>query len=276
MTDLNDKLLGTEQSSLGDIQAETQRQQDLVAAIFSSHAPTEPATGMGLLEQGQRWSAGIAAYRGNGLSHAIAALRIQFPTVLAMLGDTAFDAVCARHWRQRPPRQGDLAKVGTEFATTVAELNELAPWPWLADSARLDWALWQVLFEPSALLTETDLRRLANDDPGQLRIQLAAGTRFIQSPWPLVTLRQLNLAPEPDSQALQEVLLAPKEYAWVWREGYEAHCMAIPACEAAWIIAIQSCPSLDAALDSTSDEMDFSAWLNNAVRHGWIDHVQAL
>ncbi|MHB1676251.1 MAG: HvfC/BufC family peptide modification chaperone [Sulfuriferula sp.] len=275
MTYLSDKLLGTEQSPPWDIQAEMQRQQDLVAAIFSSRAPTEPATEMGLLEQGQLWSAGIAAYRGNGLSHATAALRVQFPTVLAMLGDTAFDAVCARHWRQRPPRQGDLAKVGTEFAETIAELSELAPWPWLADSARLDWALWQVLFEPSALLTETDLHRLANDEPTQLRIQLAAGTRLIQSPWPLVALRHLHRTPEPDTQVLQDALLLPGEYAWVWREGFEAQCMAIPAYEAAWIHALQSCPSLDAALDIAPGEMDFSAWLNNAVRHGWIDHVQA-
>lgn len=276
MTRLNNELSSTEKLTALGWQTETHRQQALVSAIFSPCAPTEPPAEIGLLQQGQRWSAGIAAYRGNGLAHATAALRIQFPAVLAMLGDTAFDAVCARHWRNRPPRQADLAKTGTEFAETITGQSELAPWPWLADSARLDWALWQVLSDSPPHLTEADLQRLVNDEPAQLRIHLAAGTRLIQSPWPLVTLRQLHLLPESDTQTLQKALQLPGESAWVWREGFEAQCQTIPACEVLWIHALQSCSSLDAALDVAPNDVDFSAWLNQAVRHGWIDCIQAL
>ena len=263
------------ESSAG-VHAEKQRQQSLVAAIFSLYPPVEPSPDLRLLWQGQRWRDGIAAYRGNGLTHATAALRIQFPTVLAMLGEAAFDAVCARHWRTRPPEQGDLAKIGTAFAQTIAEVEELSAWPWLTDSARLDWAFWHVLFDPPALPTPDDLQRLVNVDPAGLRIHLAAGTRLIQSAWPVLALRQLHRGPEIDVQALQAALQLSGECVWVWREDFEARGVALPACEAAWINALQSCPSLDAAFDATPDEMDFSAWLHNAIRHGWIDRVQAL
>lgn len=259
-----------------NIQTELQRQCQFMYAIFSDHVPTEPATELGLLQHGQLWSAGIAAYRGNGLAHATAALRVQFPTLLAMLGETAFDAVCARHWRSRPPRQGDLAKIGTEFADTIAGLSDLIPWPWLADSAKLDSALWQVLFDAPSRFIEADLQRLVNHEPVHLRIHLAPGTRLIQSPWPLFTLRQLHGSPESDILALQAALQLPGESVWVWREGYKAHCCTIPTCEVLWMHALQTCSSLDAALDVAPNELDFSSWLNRAVQHGWIDYVKVI
>lgn len=257
------------------ISEETLRQQQLLAAIFTPQFPGEPSSDLHLLQPEQTWPAGIAAYRGNGLGHATAALRIQFPTILAMLGNTAFEAVCVRHWRTRPPEQGDLAKVGNSFAQTITEIEELTPWPWLTDCARLDWAHWHVLFDPPTRLTEMDLNRLITTEPTALRIHLATGTRLISSPWPIVTLRQLHHLPETDSQALQTTLQQPGEHAWVWREDFEAHYKAIATSEAAWISALQSCSTLDAAFDATPGEMDVSAWLHNATIHGWIDHVEA-
>lgn len=275
MREIN-KPIDTAMAPAANIRAELQRQCHLIDAIFSAHAPTEPAPELGIRQYGTLWSAGIAAYRGNGLAHATAALRVQFPTLLAMLGDSAFDAVCVRHWRSRPPRQGDLAKIGAEFADTIAGLSELAPWPWLADSAKLDSALWQVLFDAPSRFNEADLQHLVNHEPVHLRIHLAPGTRLIQSPWPLFTLRQLHCSPEPNINALQDALQRSGESVWIWREGYEAKCCVIPEYEVLWMHALQTCASLDAALDVAPNELDFAGWLNRAVQHGWIDYIEVI
>lgn len=257
-------------------QAEAQRQRDLLTALFAPQAVAEPDASLGLLQQGAAWRAGLAAYRCNGLAHATNALRVQCPTVLAMLGEQAFDAICARHWCSRPPRGGDLAWVGEDFALTLTEQDDLRPWPWLADCARLDLALWQVLFEPPAAFAAPDLQRLAEGDPARLQLRLAAGTRRLQSPWAIVTLRALHSQPATDSTALRAALQQPGETAWVWREGLQAQCLALTTEQGAWLHALQRCASLDAAIDAAPPTFDLAAWLRDAVQHGWLDSVAPL
>ncbi|WP_031406560.1 DNA-binding domain-containing protein [Thiomonas sp. FB-Cd] len=257
-------------------QREARRQRSLLAAVFAPQPTPAPSDELAIRQRGARWQAGLSAYRTNGVAHAIEALRAQFPTVLAMLGEQAFEAVCMRHWRSHPPRQGDLAWVGIDFPQSLAVLDELLPWPWLADCARLDLALWQVLFEPRPGLKQDDLQRLAAQDPMDLNMQLAPGTRLLASPWPIVTLRRLHCEPEPDALALRTALQQPGETAWVWREGLQAQCSALAPIEVQWISALQTSPTLAAALDVVQDDFDLAAWLHLAVVHGWLESVQDL
>jgi hypothetical protein len=257
-------------------QREAQRQCSLLAAVLAPQPTITPADELAVRQRGARWQAGLSAYRTNGVAHAVDALRAQFPTVLAMLGEPAFEAVCMRHWHSHPPKQGDLAWVGVDFPQTLAVLDELLPWPWLVDCARLDLALWQVLFEPPPGLKQDDLQRLAANDPLRLHMELAPGTRLIESPWPIVTLQRLHCEPEPDSLALRTAVEQPGETAWVWREGLLAQCHALTPTEAQWISALQASPTLDAALDVVSDDFDLSAWLHLAVVHGWLECVHEL
>lgn len=258
--------------------AEARRQRALLTALFAPRAAATPDPALGLRQQGAAWDAGLAAYRGNGLAHAVNALRAQFPTVLAMLGGAAFDAVCARHWRRRPPLQGDLAWVGGEFPQTLAEQDDPQPWPWLADCARLDLALWQVLFDPPAAFGETDLRMLAEGDPASLRLRLAQGTRLLESPWPIVTLwrahRQARAQSGPG--ALRAAMRQPGETALVWREGLRTQCAELAPEDARWLRALRTRPTLGSALDAVTDDFDIGAWLQTAVSHGWLDGVAAV
>ena len=257
-------------------QAEAQRQRALLTALFAPQATATPDPALGLRQQGAAWDAGLAAYRGNGLAHATNALRTQFPTVLAMLGGAAFDAVCARHWRRRPPLLGDLAWVGGEFPQTLAEQDDLQPWPWLADCARLDLALWQVLFDPPAAFGERDLRMLAEGDPALLRLRLAQGTRLLESPWPVVTLWHVHRQAQPDPEALRAAMRQPGEAAWVWREGLQTQCAELAPEEARWLRALRTRPTLGGALNAVADDFDIGAWLQTAVSHGWLDGVAAV
>ena len=259
--------------------SEARRQQELIAAIFSGQAPDAPCTGV--LQNGARWRAGLAAYRGNGRTHACNALRVQFPTILAMLGDAAFDALCAHYWRGCPPRRGDLAWVGEELPAFIETQDSLSEWPWLPDCARLDWAVWQLSGAPPATFTEDDLRRLIDGDPASLSFRLSASVRRLPSAWPIVTFHEAHRVAQPDWEAVRQAVAHKRgQTAWIWRpHGDFATMPAVASLDAAtdrWIDALEDGKTLDLALDSAGEEFEFGAWLEQAVGHGWLDGVVAV
>lgn len=256
--------------------SEAQRQRELIDAIFSPQAPDAPCADT--RQSGARWRAGLAAYRGNGRAHACNALRVQFPTVLAMLGTEPFDGLCAHYWRACPPRRGDLAWVGEELPAFIETLETLAEWPWLADCARLDWAVWRIAGTAPANFSEDDLRRLVDGDPATLVLRLSPGVRRLPSAWPIVTLHEAHHMTHPDWAAVARVIAQRHaQTAWVWRPHDDlAAAPTVEMLEAAsdrWVAALDAGHTLDTALDAAGERFDFAAWLEQAIRHGWIDGV---
>lgn len=256
--------------------SEAQRQRELIDAIFSPQAPD--AACAGVRQSDARWRAGLAAYRGNGRAHARNALHAQFPTVLAMLGAEAFDALCFSYWRARPPRRGDLAWVGEELPAYIETLETLTEWPWLPDSARLDWAVWQMSGAAPAKFTEDDLRRLIVGDPGTLVLRLSASVRRLHSTWPILTLHEAHHVTDPDWEAVTRAIAQKHaQTVWVWRPHDDiAAAPAVEPLDAAsdrWIAALDAGHTLDIALDAAGEAFDFAAWLEQAIRHGWIEGV---
>ncbi|MGE5320398.1 MAG: putative DNA-binding domain-containing protein [Hyphomicrobiaceae bacterium] len=256
--------------------SEAQRQRELIEAIFAPRPPD--ASCAGVRQSGSRWRAGLAAYRGNGRAHACNALRVQFPTVLAMLGAETFDALCFSYWRACPPRRGDLAWVGEELPAFIETLEGLGKWPWLADCARLDWAVWQIPGASPAHFAESDLRRLVDADPALLRLKLSPGVRWLPSAWPIVTLYEAHRQRHPDWDAVTRSLAQNRaQSAWAWRpHGDLAAAPAVESLDAAtdrWIAALSAGYTLDAALDAAGEGFDFPTWLERAVRQGWLDGV---
>ena len=255
---------------------EAQRQRELIDAIFS---PQAKATSCADARQsGARWRAGLAAYRGNGRTHACNALRVQFPTVLAMLGAETFDALCAHYWHNCPPRRGDLAWVGEELPAFIGTLETLAEWPWLADCARLDWAVWQIAAAAPAKFSGDDLRRLIDGDPGTLALRLSPSVRRLSSTWPVVTLYEAHHVTHPDWEAVTwAIAQGHAQTAWVWRSHDDlAAAPAVEVLDAAserWIAALDAGHTLDIALDAAGERFDFTAWLEQAIRQGWLDAV---
>lgn len=256
-------------------QAEAQRQQALLQALFAVQVDAQPAPQLDVRQRGVRWRAGLQAYRGNGFGHARLALRSQFPTVLAMLGEDAFDALVARYRRDFPPRSGDLAAVGSRFPRVLAAHPDLIAWPWLAASARLDWARWQLRCAAPARLQQADLERLTQADAQQLRLRLAAGTRLLHSRWPIHTLWQLHQAPHPDALALRAALHAAGEWVWLWRADTQIASRVLDAAEATWLRALRR-GSLAQALRQVPAQFDVAGWLQQAVAQGWLDRVVLL
>lgn len=260
---------GTHPSGDAAREHESARQQQLLDALLGSGCarPHDLLPG---------WQRGVAAYRANAAAHAAEVLRAQYPTALAMLGAEAFDSLSAAHWQACPPTRGDLARFGGQFPLWLEQRQDLAPWPWLHDCTRLDQALWQVQFAPPSRLCDADLRRLADSDPDSLVLRLAPATQMVASSWAIVRLRELHAASEADLDAIAHALHSGAQTAWVWRQGFERHCIALDAAATRWMRALREGPTLGAALTRTGDDFDVGAWLAQAVRAGWIDGVDAV
>jgi len=255
---------------------EAHRQQLLLRALWrrTDDAPLAPW----LRESPARRAQGLGAYRANGVALAARALAAAYPTVAALVGDEAMTAIAALHWQRCPPACGDLAQFGAALPEALAADERLAELPYLADVARLDWALHRCEAAADHDPPIAGLARLGDHDPAALRLHLRPGTAVIESCWPIVTIwRAHHDAAEGDRFAAPRDALAraEAEAAIVWRRGFRALVEALTPAQARFTAALLAPLDLAAALDAAGADFAFEPWLLRALRDGWLTAVIA-
>jgi len=99
-----------------------------------------------------------AVYANGVILGAVRALEDNYPTIVTMLGDEAFEAAAVQHVRAHPPTDPVLALYGADFPDWLARFTPFADWPWLGPVARLDRAWTEAHLAPDApVLTVRDL-----------------------------------------------------------------------------------------------------------------------
>lgn len=253
--------------------AEAERQRALLGAII---APRADAAGLGLLETGERAARGLAAYRANAEALAERALGVAFGSVRAMLGDEDFTHLAAEFWRAHPPQRGDVGEWGAELAGWLEQHPALARWPYLADCARLDFAMHGIERAADASVDTGSLALLAEVDPQRLRVVLTPGTAMVSSRWPIVTIHRAHRSGADADFALARDAIAREcaQHALVRRDGWRAAVDELDEAEASWTASLLAGANLASALDSAAPAFDFAAWLARAVRHRWLTRVE--
>jgi hypothetical protein len=253
---------------------EAQRQALLLRALWRQ-APDAALSGW-LRDAPARLARGLSAYRSNGAAIAARSLAAAFPTVAQLVGAESFDALAAAFWHAEPPVRGDLAEHGAGLPAFIAADAQLADVPWLADCARLDWAVHRAEASADAAEAGAGLDRLATEDPATLCLRLQPGTALIDSPWPIATLWQAHRSDAEDRFAAVRNALAEGrgEATLVWRAGWRAQVAALPAADAAFTQALLAGRPLAAALDAAGADFNFEPWLLDALRHGRLAAVQ--
>ncbi len=223
---------------------------------------------------------GLLAYRTNGLALAERALAAAYPVLAQLLGDDNFAALARHFWLSAPPLRGDLGQWGGGLPAFVEAASQLADEPYLGDVARVEWALHQAATAADVVADPSSFAWLASMDPSVISLQLAAGVRVVQSPYPVASLVNAHRAAQPDLTAVAGRLQAGvAEHALVWRRGFMPSVMAVTAAEARLLQSLQQGESLDAALGATLAqfaEFDFSDWLARAVSLGLVLGVTRL
>ena len=217
---------------------------------------------------------GLKAYQSNGHALACRALAATYPVLAQLLGEDSFAALARAFWHQQPPVRGDMAQWGEGLADFVAGSAQLADEPYLADVARVEWALHQCASAPDAVMAPDSFALLMTCDPDTLELALAPGCALVASPWPVVSIVGAHLQQQPDFDTVGRQLRAGvAQRALVWREGLRPRLRETTAEEAAFIAALLGGQALGPALDRAG-ALDFNAWLAQAVQTGLLLGVQ--
>lgn len=251
---------------------EALRQQMMLRALLGDARPGVLA---GWCRDGERFTRGLQAYRANAGALAERALAAAYPTLQQLLGDESFAAMARAFWHRHPPERGDIATWGGHLAAFVADAEQLAEEPYLADVARLEWAVHGATNAADGESAPHGLERLADADPAQLRLLARPGTALVESRHPIVTIWQAHRAEATADgdrfAAVRQAFAAGRaETALVWRQGLRVQVAALEPGDARFTTVVLAGHPLAAALAACPSPFDFTAWLVAALQRGWL------
>lgn len=202
-------------------------------------------------------AARLRVYRHHVFESLGAALAATFPTVQAVVGADFFRGLARAFVGQSPPCQPVLAEYGAGFPAFVGGHDAIRDLPYLADVARLDWAL-NLAFHASVGggLTAADLAAIPADRLPVLRLGLAPGTFLVASPYPL---DRIWLASQPGAAADPVDLAAGGARLLVLRKPDDAAFVALSTGEAAFVAGLGEGLSLEEAACRAGTDFDLSA-----------------
>lgn len=257
---------------MNGLQKEALRQQMLLRALWRDARPGVVA---GWMRDGPRFARGLQAYQANAGALAERALGAAFPTVLQLVGDESFAALARTFWRGHPAERGDIAEWGAGLPGFIEADAQLADEPYLADVARVDWAVHRSERAADGTAVPEGLDRLAGADPARLRIVLQPGTAIVASRHPVVAIWQAHRSDAADRFApVREAFAAGRgENALVTRDGWRADVRAVDAAGARFIAALLAAQPLSVALAEAGDGFAFEPWLLDALQRNAIAAV---
>jgi Putative DNA-binding domain len=255
------------------VDKEALRQRMLLRMLWADAGP-DVLSGW-LRDARPRASRGLQAYRAHAGALAERALAAAYPTVAQLVGDESFAALARALWFAQPPQHGDIAQWGEGLAAFIEAAPQLAEEPYLADVARLDWAVHRAeqAAERGPVL---GLEQLAQADPAWLRLRLAEGLALCASAHPVASIWQAHRSSAEDRFAGVRAAFAAGrgEHALVWRDGFQARVQALPDADARFMQALLQAQPLDAALDAAGTGFAFEHWLPRALQCGWLAAVE--
>jgi len=138
-------------------------------------------------------AARLGVYRHHVLTSLTAALEATFPVVVRLVDARFFRYAADRYVRAHPPAGPCLFEYGASFPEFLAAFPPCRQLVYLADVARLEWAMNVALHAADAApLTAEAMRALAPGAVGDLALDLHPSVRLLRSPWPVDRIWRAN------------------------------------------------------------------------------------
>jgi hypothetical protein len=202
-------------------------------------------------------AARLRIHRHHVLDSLASALAATFPTVQAVVGADFFSGLARAFIVRSLPNQPVLAEYGAGLPAFIASHAAARDLPYLADVARLDWALNLAFHAPAGgRLAAADLAGTPADRLPALQLALAPGTALVSSPYPL---DRIWAASQPGAPAAPVDLDGGGAQLLVLRRPDDAAFVALSAGEAAFVAAVGEGLSLEEAAGRPGAGFDLSA-----------------
>ena len=158
---------------------------------------------LGIVANGLRADQRLRIYRNNAVVGFAKAMQATFPALVRLGGADWFNQMARAYQRAHPSRSGDLNDVGGDFPAFLADHLSGGEYAYFSDVALLEWNYQQCLGESAVLPDHLDRLPLhLQDDLSQLRFQVAAPTRAIESIYPLFEIWNQNRSDGEQSRAI--------------------------------------------------------------------------
>lgn len=202
----------------------------------------------------------FSVYRNNIIVSLKDAMNDGFPAVASLVGDAFFAAMSDVYIRQNPPKSPVLALYGADFPEFITGFEPAASLPYLADVARLEFAL--RLAYHCADATPVEAQAFANASIFSATLTLAPTVSTLCSPYPVTQIRAAALGgPQPTGSA-EDVLIT--------RPDLDPIATAFPSGAAAIIDALQAGLPFGEAIEAGPDGLDLPVFIGALISGGAI------
>jgi hypothetical protein len=166
-------------------------QSGLRRAIIDGNAPS--AVIGALTAKGADPHARLGIYRNNTFISLTEALKAIYPVVVRLVDLRFFGYLAHEFIKAQPPREARLAVYGSGFAAFIAQFPACRGLPYLADVARLEWAVNQAVCSGERLaLGAGALARVPGPFVAESHVVLQPSVRFAVSRWPVLDIWRTN------------------------------------------------------------------------------------
>lgn len=215
-------------------------------------------------------AARIAVYRATVQGSLIEVLGAAFPVVRRVVGDGFFRSLAGRFAAAAPPAVPQLSVYGGNFADFIAREDVGRRLPYLADTARLEWARGESYFAADAApLDPARLAALSPDVLAQTILRWHPATRLVTSAFPIHHIWEIN---QPEVDDIPQIDFAESQSVLVSRRGHQIMTRAIIAADAAFMAAVASGKNLGEAADAAL-KADAAFDLQSALQAHFINGV---
>jgi hypothetical protein len=163
-----------------------------LALLGGNDAPARARIRGDGLEPGAR----LGIYRHHVVTTLTAALQATFPVVCRLVDERFFAYAADRYVQAEPPSGPCLFEYGAGFPDFLAEFPPCRPLPYLADVARLEWAMQRALHAADA--TPLPMRAIQGAGPelaASLTLRLDPSVSLLRSSYPIDRIWRAN---QPD------------------------------------------------------------------------------
>jgi hypothetical protein len=193
-------------------------------------------------------AARLSVYRHHVRHSLAAALATSFPTVQTLVGEDFFRQLARAFVAQSLPAQPVLAEYGAGLADFIAGYEPARDLPYLADIARLDWALNASYHAPFVDgLDVAALSAIKADRLPGMSLSLAPGTAVVTSPYPLGLIWR---ASQPGAETTTVDLNSGDARLLVMRRPDDAVFVELALGEAAFVAALMDGKPIEASAEA--------------------------
>jgi Putative DNA-binding domain len=188
----------------------------------------------------------LRIYRNNTFVSLTDALMATFPAVVSIVDERFFRYMAHTFIAAYPPDEPILSNYGADLASFIAGFDPCRSLPYLADLARLEWAINAAGLEGNepALPHET-LTKFAPQVLVAGSIRLQPSLRLVVSRWPILALWQAN---QPDTTAGQPSLERRATRVLVRRKGCGVSMDLHSAARVRFLHSLRHCATIEAAM----------------------------